>query len=1001
MLSYQQSIRNNFLQLNQNKNPMAKKTKVYALFIGINQYRWDINLSKIGGKKLYFPPLSGCVSDANAMQATLKKDVTIELIPLALLDQEATKESIVTTIGTHLSNASAEDTVLIYYSGHGTMEEADTSIWFSESDKRLEGIVCYYNSPDTNQFILVDKEIRYLLHQLWLKTKAHIVTIFDCCHSGDNTRSVTQHLSGNTQPIATVKKIDFVFQQRPYESFLFANTISKEEFLGKGIEAVLPSAPHIQLAAAESNEPALEVNGHGVFTNAILQSLEESTYFLSYEDLQSRIRTRLQYTYEQRPKLYTPANCVALKQVGFLNKPLDDSTQIATITYNPSQKCYFVDRGILHGLIKGESKVNIELSPSQTIIGKVNNTFLDKSEVLFNSTEMKVLNAKDNKATISNFKARPIKVYLAALSADESLIKNILDALTTKEMDSIVHLTNHEQEADYTFRLLDNKLYLCLPKDAARPLLQPIVVGTDNHNLNYQIRRLFKQISAWKYLLELKNEESDVLPENNLEVQFYTVDKDEKLTLLNVSSNKEVAIQLFKGKGQYSWQNTLKIKVTNKSNQDLYVSANFHCIDFGIDPMDLITNMHFEPNESKWLRQDAAEFSAKIRMSLEKHLYFYNWESSIDALKFIYSTENFSNSSLKTKGLNLPDIPNGTTRGVEMGVSSKLDWEPISGWNSVNFKLKLLNPMYNQVKPEDIKLMLEDEKITRFAQALYLPLDNPFTGHSLTSTKESVVSKNIIADFALGTINKWNNYWRNQYYKEMKEIYPNRPRIVSEGDSWFQHPLLNDIIDNISKYYPTHCLAAAGDTIANYLKEAEFSKVIEDEKPTYFLLSGGGNDIVGEEMRGFLVRGFLDAPDGTQTERFFNQSYNAAVENLMELYKTVFVILQAQNPQLKIIVHGYDYLVPVHPYSNKTNWIGKYLDEFNITRPLDRVAVARYMIDGFNEGLKTLVEKHPQVRYINLRATVPIDEWDDEIHPNDTGFQKVSLKFLQLLAEWA
>ena len=40
--------------------------------------------------------------------------------------------------------------------------------------------------------------------------------------------------------------------------------------------------------------------------------------------------------------------------------------------------------------------------------------------------------------------------------------------------------------------------------------------------------------------------------------------------------------------------------------------------------------------------------------------------------------------------------------------------------------------------------------------------------------------------------------------------FPTRPTIVSEGDSWFQHPLVNDTIDYVSRFYHVYCLSAAG-----------------------------------------------------------------------------------------------------------------------------------------------------------------------------------------------
>ncbi|MEO6759393.1 MAG: caspase family protein, partial [Saprospiraceae bacterium] len=160
------------------------KTTTYALFVGINQYEANVVIDRMAT----FPALGGCVNDVRDVRDLLAKDASIDLKSMLLADHEATKANIVKAFEEHLGQAGPDDVVLFYYSGHGTVEQADTKIWTAESDGRLEGIVCYYTEGESGKFLLSDKELRYLLAELYAKTQAHIVTIFDCCHSGDNTR---------------------------------------------------------------------------------------------------------------------------------------------------------------------------------------------------------------------------------------------------------------------------------------------------------------------------------------------------------------------------------------------------------------------------------------------------------------------------------------------------------------------------------------------------------------------------------------------------------------------------------------------------------------------------------------------------------------------------------------------------------------------------------------------------------------------------------------------
>jgi lysophospholipase L1-like esterase len=261
---------------------------------------------------------------------------------------------------------------------------------------------------------------------------------------------------------------------------------------------------------------------------------------------------------------------------------------------------------------------------------------------------------------------------------------------------------------------------------------------------------------------------------------------------------------------------------------------------------------------------------------------------------------------------------------------------------------------------------------------------------------EENMQRGIVWDTTLAAVNAWAGFWRGREYNKMLKKRP-EPRIVSEGDSWFQHPLLNDIIDNVAKFYPVNCLASAGDTIANYLKTGKFATEIATVKPVIFLLSGGGNDILGESMRDFLVKNAPAAAPGTQPERFLNEKFEAALSNLEELYRTVFVLLKQQSPDLHIIVHGYDYPIP-NPVNSKKGWLGPYLDEFDIKDPADRSAISHYMMDSFNQRLLATSGPFEKVHYLDLRNIVQPGEWHDEIHPTDEGYQRVSLRFLQKIA---
>jgi lysophospholipase L1-like esterase len=242
--------------------------------------------------------------------------------------------------------------------------------------------------------------------------------------------------------------------------------------------------------------------------------------------------------------------------------------------------------------------------------------------------------------------------------------------------------------------------------------------------------------------------------------------------------------------------------------------------------------------------------------------------------------------------------------------------------------------------------------------------------------------------------------------------FPDRIKIVSEGDSWFQHPLVLDIIDHLHRVFNIYCVAAAGDTLRNYFSDqhkrgAYYLDAIENHQPEFFLISGGGNDILGSQFRTYLT----DTPDnnkpeGTEPGRFVKDELFKEIDTLMELYYTTFLNLQTTHPNLQIIVHGYDY--PIKLNDAKKGWLGRYMIEKGINRPGDRQAIIHLIMDEFNKRLEATAAKFPNtVTYIDVRNIVryneqeKVDQWYDEIHPNHDGFQQIAMKFIQAISRLA
>lgn len=103
-----------------------------------------------------------------------------------LLDQQATKEGILSRIKTELiAKTNAGDKVLFYYSGHG-YQIKDTNT--DEADNKDETLVSYDALSDGSNMI-TDDELRKLFDQI---TDRKVTIIIDSCHSGTMVRGLTR-----------------------------------------------------------------------------------------------------------------------------------------------------------------------------------------------------------------------------------------------------------------------------------------------------------------------------------------------------------------------------------------------------------------------------------------------------------------------------------------------------------------------------------------------------------------------------------------------------------------------------------------------------------------------------------------------------------------------------------------------------------------------------------------------------------------------------------------
>lgn len=209
------------------------------------------------------------------------------------------------------------------------------------------------------------------------------------------------------------------------------------------------------------------------------------------------------------------------------------------------------------------------------------------------------------------------------------------------------------------------------------------------------------------------------------------------------------------------------------------------------------------------------------------------------------------------------------------------------------------------------------------------------------------------------------------------------PIIVSEGDSWFQYPfILDDVIDVLMKQYAIWSLDAGGDTLENMIKEGEYLKAINEFQPQIFLLSAGGNDMVGG---GALDELLCDYDPKRTPAQHLRPGFDAAISQAFRQFDGIFRRLEPLT--LHIICHGYDYASP-----HNGRWLGKPMQKRGITDASIQKAIAKEMVDRFNTGMLALTAQFPQVTYLDNRGSVGT-RWHDELHPTNAGYAAIASSF--------
>lgn len=281
---------------------MGKK----AFLVGINDY------APIG-HSIY--DLNGCINDVRDMANTL---VICGFPPESIrlcTDNFATKEGIMAGLEWLLENTSKDDSLVFYYSGHGSQI---SDINGDEIDYKDE-IICPHDIDFTKKVYISDDDIRDLLSK-YASNNLNLEIIFDSCHSGTGTRE-----SIALQQMSETCKIRFRYLKPPVDLTFHIeynpDLLTKKLFSaknGKRDISIVSGLNHVFWAACRDNQTSQETNIdgdiRGVFTYHFCQVLRKTNGNIKRRELYNIVTAAIKRAgFSQIPQLETSSNTLADK----------------------------------------------------------------------------------------------------------------------------------------------------------------------------------------------------------------------------------------------------------------------------------------------------------------------------------------------------------------------------------------------------------------------------------------------------------------------------------------------------------------------------------------------------------------------------------------------------------------------------------------------------------------------------------------------------------------
>ncbi len=135
---------------------------------------------------------------------------------------------------------------------------------------------------------------------------------------------------------------------------------------------------------------------------------------------------------------------------------------------------------------------------------------------------------------------------------------------------------------------------------------------------------------------------------------------------------------------------------------------------------------------------------------------------------------------------------------------------------------------------------------------------------------------------------------------------------VVDGDSWFNHPLLEDVLDWFNEEKVIFAGAfMPGRILAEMVHQKRYQGALQAFAIRAVMLSGGGNDLISWKKQANGASPIFQSATGSDPAAYIDTTELTAAVNFLEGLLTQYAKdVRAIKPGVPIITHCYDWIIP-------------------------------------------------------------------------------------------